>query len=266
MKVTKVLGIVAILFFFTISGTAFANFSYYIDDVNNGWSPYPSVKEFDFITTGNGYGYDDPFVITDGADLTYSVDFTFYAPDNWTDNQGPSNFDYTGYRPADDGLVYGDNIVSSSTSSPGSFDEVYTYFYTITNTGTTPLESFRLTFANADIQDYGYMTAADATYEAPESVKVNPVYDYINVDFLVDDSQPGEWYLASGETTTFFVTSQSWWGMGGVRTTGMSGSVDFSDGFELPSPNPEASTVLLYSIGLMGIAGFARIRNRKKTS
>ncbi len=71
------------------------------------------------------------------------------------------------------------------------------------------------------------------------------------------------------DSATFYMTSQYRWGWqpleansGSVTGTTTLSSLHDSPNGMIPAPNPEASTVALYLVGLMGMAGFTYLKQR----
>ncbi len=237
-----------------ITGNAFANFyipyiygtngSYGVDD-----NPYPAIGHFQWIDTGHSYGYSGNFTYTNGSNLSYEIGFKLYAPDNWDDPGQQNGHDYTGYKPEDDSYVFGGGATDvTSEGGTASFDDVYSYFYTIKNTGTDTITALQFDHNNATLEGYGQQNNSDAIPSAWSDTTTT-----LTVNWNVGD------YLEPNETSTLYLTSESWYGL--ETGTGWSGGNSASG--DLPSPNPEAPTVGLYIAGLFGMIGYTRMKRRK---
>ena len=226
------------------AGNARADFSYYIPDIP-GTSDYPGVEHFDWIN--RSYTYNT------GGGGTFSVDVTMYAPDDWAAGT------YSGYRAADDGWALGGGSPTVTSASTGTnFNNVYSYFYKVTNSNTA-INTFTVPFDQATVLDYGYASdgGAPVFLMGPSGTDLNIAFSGLN---------------GSGQTdsVSFYMTSQHWWGWQSLdaNASPVTGSTTLSslhnspDGM-IPAPNPEASTVALYLVGLAGMAGFTYLRQRR---
>ncbi len=221
-----------------ISGNAGAAYYgvYDIRDDDDEPDEYPGTEHFDWVNRSYTYTY--------GESETFSINVVLNAPDNWTTQEG---IDYTGYRVSDHD--YGTTTVWES--SPGDFDNVYSYFYQVENTGSSNITSIDIPYDPATVTGFGYFE--ESGFENIGSMDISSNTFTVTFDGLG---------LGADETSSwFFMTSEYWWGWQPLTLNGetsVSGSTYLSsihnspDGM-VPAPNPEASTVALYIIGLIGM-------------
>jgi len=181
------------------------------------------------------------FQYTAGTD-TFNVEFKFSAPQNW----GGA---YASYTP--------NSLLGLSSTS---FNDVYGYFYKVTETANTGLRTFEIGYdqlkasvltgsvtgpdVNVGLQDLGGSVLATFTGGAGT--------------FGALKNQTSDW---------FYMTSKNWWGWSDTLADSqfVSGSVGLNDytmspSGQIPAPNPEAPTIALYLMGLFGVGWFTRMK------
>jgi hypothetical protein len=241
-------------------GSANAGYSYYIPDIYGASSPYPETAHFDWIN--------NTYTFNDGSNLSFSINFTFQAPDNWSDTP------YSTYRPRDNGYSqpdggggyeYDTKVNSQMTGGQNDWNDVYSYFYQVQNTGTEVLQTVFIPFDQAAVEDFGYIDdnagGIDPDLMATAGSQLRIRYsDAFGVGGL-DQNDTSEWV---------YMTSQSWWGwqsltanLGSVDGTTTLSSLHSSPNGQIPAPNPEAPVLALYVVGLMGMVGYAYMRKRQ---
>ncbi len=248
MKKLFLVGLFAIAFLLC-TGTAYSAY-YGIYDIydqdedpeeeNYAPTEYPGTEHFDWVN--RSYTYNS------GTDNQFTINVILNAPDNWT-NEGEN--DYTGYRKIDYGTYFGFSTVWADGTQ--SFDNVYSYFYQIDNTGSESVTSISIPYDPASVSGYGYVNGI-----GQDLYPIDTNNNKLNVEFnpgytgTLDPGEKSDW---------FFMTSENWWGWqpltynGDTSATGstyLSSLHDSPDGM-IPAPNPEASTVALYIVGLIGM-------------
>jgi len=217
--------------------------------------PSTSYNVSDFAGSTADFSFWDynpiTFSYTTTAGDAFDVEFKFTAPQNWDE----ANSAYTNFTPE---KLFG--LTSSS------FNDVYGYFYRVTETAGTGLGSMRIdydkskatVFSNNSIDDLAYANVSTGVFSG----------GYLGTFF--DGSGPGA-TLLSETSDWFYMTSKNWWGWDTMTadsvTTGfgLTGSVLLNDyvyspSGQIPSPNPEAPTIALYLMGLFGVGWFTRMK------
>lgn len=247
--------------FLTILAVQNASAIYYIPDIGSDPSQRPATKHFDWLNYMPGYS-----LSASGDDIT--VKMRLYAPENW----GPSgtNETHSGYTVGEQTHL---TISWDSGVNPAdaTFDNVYSYFYQVTNEATSAGEvtNFLFPFSPANVIGYGTASDSGVASEVPiNNIDVNSVRVKAEWD---DKFSPNP--LTAGSTSEwFFITSEYWWGWQDTLIDGnaSSGSTQFyssshySPNGQVPAPNPEAPVVALYLVGLGGVV--AVFRHRRKGS
>lgn len=270
MKIRLALAISFLALVFFTASPVTANF--YIPDIDGTpANPYPDVWHFNWINA-NHYGYTGSFVFENSGTpgggpsdyLKYTVDFTYYAPDNWNNANGITDLNGVSYETAGHIPSNGQWGKYTYTGDPGTtqvtsldsgtnFNDVYSYFYTITvdPASEVKLFTFELDYQPiaSPLSDFGY---ADTP---PVTLSMADASNQLQVLF----GSVGNFGLGGGDgPLTIYQTSQYWYGFNNYSADSTGGASGTSG--KLPSPNPEAPTVALFAMGLLGVLGFRYYR------
>ncbi len=226
-----VLAAIFAVVFLMCSGTVYGAYYgvYDIRDDTDEPEKYPLVEDFQWV--------DHTYTYQGTGGEVFTVEFTLYAPTGWTTDPNGNSYG-----------AYVDDDYSNSN--------VYSYYYKVTNTG-SDLDSLTIPYSPADLGTTGVETGSTGSQPIVNNNTVDSTLNvYFDFPFI-----PGYDGLQAGESSMdFFMTSPNWWGWqslsanGGLvtGTTTLSSLYDSPDGM-IPAPNPEASTVALYIVGLIGM-------------
>jgi len=258
------------------AGSANAGYSYYIPDIDgSATNPYPETEYFDWVsrvyyyeTAGGTATYDGTYTATNN---TFQIEVRMYAPDTWTTgttSTSPPDADYTTgtYQQQNDPEHVAAETWVNTSLPDQNFDNVYSYFYQITNIGdgigtATTIDSLSIPYNPADVKGYGFVNDSDG--DDPISMDASSNTELALTFSGIAETNSSEW---------FFMTSESWWGWQDLTYNGSSasGSTEMaswtshsSPSGGIPAPNPEAPVVALYIVGLMGTVGFTYMRKRQ---
>ena len=253
MKNKKTLIIILITAVLGLSSVQIVHAAYYgIYDIReveeNVYGPetYPDLVHFDWVNRTYTYN---------SSGDTFSITVNLYAPNNWDTPSSQDGIDYDEYKKED--YTYGSTQWEGGSET---FDDVYSYFYQIENQSSTIISDITIPYDPATVVGYG-SAADELTTDISNMTVAN---DQITATF--------DGGLSAGATSDwFFMTSENWWGWqpltynGDTAATGstyLSHLYNSPDGM-IPAPNPEAPTVALYIIGLLGMGGFYYNRKRR---
>jgi hypothetical protein len=224
--------------------------------LGGGDDTLPGAEHFQWINginSGNGFNY-----FTGTAQET-NIKALFLAPDNWDAGSGD---------PYEGQTVSTHSDLSSLGLSGSVFDDVYSYFYKVEQVGNG---SGGDSLGNVEIFYNAEPGIIDSSGESDEAGFVDVDLAEFTNRLLVSSNKDGIGNpLDDGDVSEwFYMTSENWWGWQPLRRDSdyATGSTFLYPGHSspsgmIPAPNPEASVVVLYVVGLIGMAGYMQIRKR----